>query len=251
MRSIPEKTLEHWTSIYLSSRFPNGAMWWPTSGEDVLVELPWLAASGAGKTIALELKTTEAAGSNHVLWIDSRQLDRYLNPPFGPPLPVYYVFPIPHWSGHLTSRPGIAPAALGTTTTAPGVVATKGRTAMVRRLAVRDVSEVPQYGAAFQLEDHAAGEGQTLYPQRLPTRRQRSGLEQPVRPAADCRTDGLDLVLESRGEVRAVRRDPVAHDGWRTRLARPFTCARWARGECVDIRSIAGRAGAGPRTASH
>ncbi len=111
MRSIPEKTLEHWTSIYLSNRFPNGALWWPTSGEDVLAELPRLAASRPGKTLALELKTTEARGADHVLEIDTRQLARYLSPPSGPPLPVYYVFPTPHWTGPLTSRSGIAPRA--------------------------------------------------------------------------------------------------------------------------------------------
>ncbi|MFC5102250.1 hypothetical protein [Kibdelosporangium philippinense] len=100
MRSIPEKTLEHWTSIYLSNRFPNAALWWPASGEDVLAELPRLAASGPGKTLALELKTTEADGADHVLEIDTHPLTRYLTPPFGPPLPVYYVFPTPHWTGH-------------------------------------------------------------------------------------------------------------------------------------------------------
>ncbi|VVJ19597.1 Uncharacterised protein [Amycolatopsis camponoti] len=119
MRSIPEKTLEHWASIYLSSRFPNGAMWWPTSGEDVLAALPRLAASGPGKTLALELKTTEATRTDHALWIDTRQLDRYLNPPSGPPLPVYYVFPVPHWTGPLTSWSGTAPAAPATMTAAP------------------------------------------------------------------------------------------------------------------------------------
>ena len=109
MRSIPEKTLEHWSSIYLSNRFPDGALWWPTSGEDVLVELPRLAATGPGKTLALELKTTEAEGVKHVLWIDTGQLQRYLSPPGGPPLPVYYVFPLPHWTGPLTSQHGSAP----------------------------------------------------------------------------------------------------------------------------------------------
>lgn len=112
MRSIPEKTLEHWTSIYLSNRFPNGALWWPTSGEDVLAELPRLATSGPGKTLALELKTTEARGTDHVLEIDTRQLASYLTPPSGPPLPVYYVFPTPHWTGPLTSHSGTSPAAL-------------------------------------------------------------------------------------------------------------------------------------------
>jgi hypothetical protein len=110
-RSIPEKTLEHWTSIYLSNRFPNGALWWPAIGEDVLAELPRLAASGPGKTLALELKTTVSRGADHVLEIDTRQLARYLNPPAGPPLPVYYVFPTPHWTGPLTSRSGTSPAA--------------------------------------------------------------------------------------------------------------------------------------------
>jgi hypothetical protein len=43
-------------------------------------------------------------------------LDRYLSPPVGPPLPVYYVFPIPHWSGPLTSRRGRTP---GTGAAAP------------------------------------------------------------------------------------------------------------------------------------
>lgn len=119
VRSIPEKTLEHWTSIYLSNRFPNGSFWWPAFGEDVLVELPRLAASGAGETFALELKTTEAVGTDHLLSIDTLQLDRYVNPPFGPPPPVYYVFPVPHWAGPLTSRSGMTPVAPTSTTLAP------------------------------------------------------------------------------------------------------------------------------------
>jgi hypothetical protein len=118
-RSIPEKTLEHWTSIYLSNRFPNGALWWPTVGEDVLAELPRLAASGPGKTLALELKTTVARGTDHVLEIDTQQLGRYLKPPGGPPLPLYYVFPTPRWTGPLTSRSGTSPAALTGSSAAP------------------------------------------------------------------------------------------------------------------------------------
>lgn len=120
MRSIPEKTLEHWSSIYLSDRFPNGSLWWPASGEDVLVELPRLAATGRGKTLALELKTTEAVSDKHVLLIDTLQLERYLSPPAGwPPLPVYYVFPLPHWTGPLTSHNGSAYSVLGPMTVAP------------------------------------------------------------------------------------------------------------------------------------
>lgn len=96
VRSIPEKTLEHWTSIYLCNRFTHAALWWPAFGEDVLTEMPQLAASGPGTTIALELKTTEARDGRHVLEIDTRQLKAYLDPPSGPPLPVFYVFPLPH-----------------------------------------------------------------------------------------------------------------------------------------------------------
>lgn len=118
-RSIPEKTLEHWTSIYLSNRFPNCALWWPAAGEDVLAELPQMAASGPGKTLALELKTTQVRGTDHVLEIDTYQLARYLSPPSGPPLPVYYVFPAPRWTGPLTSRSGITPAAPTGTAVAP------------------------------------------------------------------------------------------------------------------------------------
>ncbi|WP_285610470.1 hypothetical protein [Actinokineospora globicatena] len=111
MRSIPEKTLEHWASAYLTNRFPNGALWWPTSGEDVLAQLPRLATSRPGKTLALELKTTEADHrGNHVLSIDTDQLKTYLNPPSGIPLPVYYVFPTPFWTGSLTSHSANIPS---------------------------------------------------------------------------------------------------------------------------------------------
>lgn len=113
MRSIPEKTLEHWSSIYLANRFPNGSLWWPASGEDVLAELPRLAATGPGKTLALELKTTESVNGGHVLQIDTHQLQRYLHPPGGPPMPIYYVFPVPHWAGPLKSRQGRTPRASG------------------------------------------------------------------------------------------------------------------------------------------
>jgi hypothetical protein len=119
MRSIPEKTLEHWASIYVLNRFPNSAMWWPASGEDVLVDLPQVAASGPGETLALELKTTAFTDGRHVLTIDVKQLARYLDPPSGPPLPVYYVFPIPHWDGPLTSRHGVVPVASNRTIAAP------------------------------------------------------------------------------------------------------------------------------------
>lgn len=119
MRSIPEKTLEHWSSLYLSSRFPHAVLWWPTSGEDVLADLPDVAASGPGKTLALELKTTEVTRSGHVLRIDAEQLERYLRPPSGPPLPIYYVFPLPPWTGALTSRSGATPGPVPGVSAAP------------------------------------------------------------------------------------------------------------------------------------
>lgn len=54
-----------------------------------------------------------------MLDIDTHQLTRYLYPQFGPPLPIYYVFPIPHWTGPLRSSSGLTPTAPAGTTTAP------------------------------------------------------------------------------------------------------------------------------------
>src|SRR5262245_14504704 len=119
MRSIPEKTLEHWASIYLANRFPDAALWWPATGEDVLVELRQLARSGPGQTLALELKSTEWTPAGHALPLDIDQLAHYIYPPYGTPVPVYYVFPAPHWTGGLKSEPGRTPGAGGTMTTAP------------------------------------------------------------------------------------------------------------------------------------
>lgn len=99
MRSVPEKTLENWASIYLSSVFPDAALWWPASGEDVAIDLLRLATSGEGTTLALELKTTEALGQRHYVQIDVEQLKRYLSAEW--PMPVYYAFPLPRWTGSL------------------------------------------------------------------------------------------------------------------------------------------------------
>ncbi|WP_130343742.1 hypothetical protein [Herbihabitans rhizosphaerae] len=54
-----------------------------------------------------------------MLEIDTVQLDRYLNPNLGPLSPVYYVFPLPHWVGPLTSTSGSSPASLGGSAPAP------------------------------------------------------------------------------------------------------------------------------------
>lgn len=99
MRSLPEKTLEHWVSQYLTYRFRTHlALWWPTSGADIIVDP---AIMPVGKAIWLELKTSEPDPVNngiHVVTIDVKQLVAYgqRNSP-----PDYYVFPRPNWHGTL------------------------------------------------------------------------------------------------------------------------------------------------------
>ena len=96
MRAIPEKTLEHWSSMYLARRFPRCQLWWPSVGEDISVEsLP----NRPGKSLLLEVKTTDWSKSRweHRLTIDVEQLRIYQRSP----IPVYYVFPMPPWQGVL------------------------------------------------------------------------------------------------------------------------------------------------------
>ncbi|MDQ0424561.1 hypothetical protein [Cellulomonas iranensis] len=94
MRSIPEKTLEHWTSLYATYRYrSHAALWWPTRGEDVRVGD--IAPGLFGKMFNLEIKTTEASGTDHHAYVDVAQLRRYL----ASPVPTYYVFPLPGWVG--------------------------------------------------------------------------------------------------------------------------------------------------------
>lgn len=95
VRSIPEKTFEHWSSMYVAHRFPRGGLWWPTQGEDIHVEdlgtLP-------GKSVLLETKVPEqAATGTHSVTVDLAQLNRYVSSL----VPVYYVFPEPPWVGDL------------------------------------------------------------------------------------------------------------------------------------------------------
>jgi hypothetical protein len=94
--SIPEKTIEHWMSQYLTYRFRTKAqLWWPAFGEDVNV-LSMLR--GPGKVIQLEVKTTTVTREGrHILNVDLGQLWEYLQrntweQPF-------YVFPLPDWPG--------------------------------------------------------------------------------------------------------------------------------------------------------
>lgn len=95
--NIPEKTLEHWVSMYITYRFRSkAALWWPTQGEDVDVRaLP----QRPGKAIQLEVKTVSpGAGGSQDVNIDIGQLWEYLRRP----CPPFYVFPWPTWSGALT-----------------------------------------------------------------------------------------------------------------------------------------------------
>ncbi len=98
--SIPEKTLEHWASQYVTYRYRSkAALWWPTRGEDV--DVRWLPTR-PGKVVQLELKTTTIVGAGlHDVLIDLGQLWEYCQRPLG--RQPFYVFPWPHWSGDLNA----------------------------------------------------------------------------------------------------------------------------------------------------
>lgn len=97
MRAIPEKTLEHWSSMYLARRFPDCQLWWPSVDEDITVQT---LSSRMGKSLLLEVKTTDWnwQRGEHRLTIDVDQLARYQ----GSPVPVYYLLPMPPWREVLT-----------------------------------------------------------------------------------------------------------------------------------------------------
>lgn len=115
--SVPEKTLEHWASQYLTYRYRSWAgLWWPARGEDIDVQrLPSLP----GKAVQIELKTTTPAGKNkHEVKVDIGQLKDYLKSR----APVFYAFPRPEWKGELRSaalRAGIAATELAFSRTGP------------------------------------------------------------------------------------------------------------------------------------
>jgi len=98
--SIPEKTLEHWASQYVTYRYSSkAALWWPARGEDV--DVRWLPTR-PGKVVQLELKTTTIAGAGlHDVLIDLGQLWEYCQRPLGHQ--PFYVFPSPHWGGELNA----------------------------------------------------------------------------------------------------------------------------------------------------
>lgn len=96
--SVPEKTLEHWSSQYLTYRYRSkAAMWWPTKGVDI--DVKWLPHC-AGKAVQLELKTTTVAGTNlQDVIVNLGQLWEYAHRPLAHQ--PYYVFPWPDWTGEL------------------------------------------------------------------------------------------------------------------------------------------------------
>lgn len=94
--SVPEKTIEHWASIYVTYRFRSKAsLWWPTQGEDIDVRaLPGLP----GKAVQLEVKTcVPGARGSQDIFVDLGQLWDYQHMT----CPPFYVFPWPNWSGNL------------------------------------------------------------------------------------------------------------------------------------------------------
>lgn len=97
--SVPEKTLEHWSSQYLTYRYRSkAALWWPANGEDV--DVRWLPKT-AGKAVQLELKTLTVAGrALQDVLIDLGQLWEYHQRPLG--RQPFYAFPWPDWTGSLT-----------------------------------------------------------------------------------------------------------------------------------------------------
>jgi len=102
-RSVPEKTFEHWASMYVAHRFPYGSLWWPTLGEDVSVDD---LGTVPGKAMLLEFKVPEQQkNGTHAVIIDVLQLHSYL----GSPVPVYYAFPEPPWNGTLTGSTWLGP----------------------------------------------------------------------------------------------------------------------------------------------
>lgn len=92
--SVPEKTLEHWSSQYINNRFhTHAALWWPAKGQDI--DVRWLP-SRPGKAVQFELKTTTVTGPrSHEVLVDLGQLEEYRQKPLG--YQPFYVFPWPDW----------------------------------------------------------------------------------------------------------------------------------------------------------
>jgi hypothetical protein len=120
--SVPEKTLEHWSSQYLTYRYQSwAALWWPARGEDI--DVRWLPAR-PGKAVQLELKTTTVIRPGlHDVMVDLGQLWEYCQRPLG--RQPFYAFPRPDsdWDGNLTAAAiaeGRAVTELGFSRSGPG-----------------------------------------------------------------------------------------------------------------------------------
>lgn len=98
--SVPEKTLEHWASQYVTYRYRSkAALWWPTRGEDI--DVRWLPQK-PGKAVQLELKTTTVSGTHfHDVLVDLGQLWEYRQRRLG--RQPFYAFPAPDWRGQLSA----------------------------------------------------------------------------------------------------------------------------------------------------
>jgi hypothetical protein len=97
--SVPEKTLEHWSSQYVTYRYgPKAALWWPTHGVDIDVGS---LSRRPGKVVQLELKTATPSGAGFQdVFVDLGQLWKYRQRPLGHQ--PFYAFPRPDWRGQLT-----------------------------------------------------------------------------------------------------------------------------------------------------
>ena len=98
--SVPEKTLEHWSSLYLAYRYRSQvALWWPTRGVDIDIQM---LPTAPGKAVQLELKTTTPAGAGlHDVEVNLGQLWDYSHKPLG--RQPFYAFPQPDWDGDLAA----------------------------------------------------------------------------------------------------------------------------------------------------
>jgi hypothetical protein len=97
--SVPEKTLEHWSSQYIAYRYRSrAALWWPAKGQDI--DVRWFPGI-PGKAFQLELKTTTIAGiDTQDVLVDLGQLWEYRSR--RPSRQPFYVLPRPDWTGTLT-----------------------------------------------------------------------------------------------------------------------------------------------------
>jgi len=101
--AVPEKTLEHWVSIYLSNKFSSKiSLWWTAFDKDILIHnIPNLPRY-PGKAVSIELKTVTPDVNNNYqeVSIDICQLHKYHS---GSGPAPYYIFPRPWWDGDLVT----------------------------------------------------------------------------------------------------------------------------------------------------